>query len=215
MAGPSTISREGLEIYPIELDLDDEESAALRADAEKALHFVREFGWGAPVKIMNKCWGVGGLIVVFSVYFGRNASGPPANLLWVVVGDVPSAFLVNDVASKDSAVSDAAVRRMDEWCNAKTRSDVESTPETAAKAYCQRMDRWIEAVRTGADLAEFAPMNLAPTPANADALQAKIKFIRETLFTANHLDYLGGRDNEDWLPEGVRWPYAPHEGDSA
>jgi hypothetical protein len=41
---PSTISRERRKQYPVCLGLDDEDSAPMRADAEKALTFVRSFG---------------------------------------------------------------------------------------------------------------------------------------------------------------------------
>ena len=61
-------------------------------------------------------------------------------LLWVVVGDIPPAYLVTDDAPD---------------------------PVAALQAYIREMRRWIEAVRLGRPIADLIPVNALPTAVNA------------------------------------------------
>ena len=73
--------------------------------------------------------------------------------LWIVVGDLPSAYLV--VEPDDS-------------------------PGDALERYCGLMEDWIAAVRDGADLNNVYPVTAEPTPPtreNADLLERRVAFL--------------------------------------
>jgi len=56
--------------------------------------------------------------------------------------------------------------------------DEDETALEALEKYCNLMDEWIAAVRTLSDLDDVFPVEVAPTQANADALQSRISFLR-------------------------------------
>lgn len=72
--------------------------------------------------------------------------------LWVIVGDLPSAYLVTD--------------------------DLKS-PRDALEGYCELMMDWVNAVKTQADLTHQFPVEAPPTLGNAAALKKRIGMLRE------------------------------------
>jgi hypothetical protein len=93
--------------------------------------------------------GVGGLIALFLVEFPRKINGTD-DRLWVVVGDLPSAYLV---VEPDDSAADALER------------------------YCGLMEEWIVAVRDGGDLSKVYPVTAEPTPENAELLERRVAFL--------------------------------------
>lgn len=132
---------------------DEEETRLLNAMAEEARQYILAFSW-APRKFeCNFIWGVGGVFAIFLFDFGQLIAGTD-DKLWVVVGDIPSAYLV--VEPDDS-------------------------PRDATERYCDMMDQWCSAVKNKADLSDVYPIQAAPTLINADLLKRRINFVRQDL----------------------------------
>jgi hypothetical protein len=74
--------------------------------------------------------------------------------VWVIVGDLPSAYL---------SIEDAP--------NAAIALDV----------YVVGLEQWVMAVRQGRSVEDLMPMNVPPTPEYADMLDSRIKFLRKEI----------------------------------
>ena len=97
--------------------------------------------------------GVGGVVALFLFKFVR-----PINdidrCLWIVTGDLPSAYFVTDQARE---------------------------PASALKVYCKLMEEWAEAVINNKSLDDVFPVNVTPTIAHAEMLRARTIFIRDRI----------------------------------
>jgi hypothetical protein len=74
--------------------------------------------------------------------------------VWVVVGDLPSAYIVHEPG--------------DLWQDALT-------------GYVSEMERWVNAVRAGASLNNVIPVNVRPSREYADMLSSRLDYIRSRL----------------------------------
>jgi hypothetical protein len=97
---------------------------------------------------------VGKIIAPFLIRFAEHPAHDVDQELWVIVGDLPSAYFVTDEAS---------------------------TPREAVELYCSLMDDWIAAVLNGDRLDEVFPVEAEPTPGNAESLASRLQFIREQI----------------------------------
>jgi len=80
--------------------------------------------------------------------------GRDAEWLWVIVGDVPSAYLVVDRAE---------------------------TPSEALEVYCELMEDWVHAVREGRNLGDVYPVKAPADEEHAAMLESRLQFIREEI----------------------------------
>jgi hypothetical protein len=119
--------------------------------ALKARAYVCAFHWCLPIKAMFVADGVGGVIAIFLVEFEGEIGGTD-DRLWVVVGDLPSAYMV--VNSDES-------------------------PQQALENYCVLMDDWIATVLNGGDLDSVFPVEAPATRENAESLRRRMAFLRE------------------------------------
>lgn len=132
----------------------------LQQMAEEAQGFLRSFGWCTRVEKGWFGWGVGSIAAVF--LFEIVPSSPAVDrVLWVIVGDLPSAYLVVD--------------------------DI-PTPLEALKTYVELMEDWIAAVRAGNSTDDCIPVNQPATREVADALEVRLEFVRKQFLsnTAPH-----------------------------
>ena len=129
-------------------DLTDEEDIAL---ARKATDFLTAFRWCASVKESFLAFDCGYILGVFLFRIEPRLLGVD-DTLWIVVGDVPSAFLVCDDAP--------------DW-------------HRALQCYVREMQRWVGAVRSGSGLDGIIPVRVSPTPEHADMLASRLKFIQD------------------------------------
>lgn len=74
--------------------------------------------------------------------------------IWVVVGDVPPAYISSEFAN---------------------------SPREALEGYIAEMEAWIEAVEKGEPVDDLIPVNGAPTQANAAALRSRLSFIQSKI----------------------------------
>ena len=121
--------------------------AALTTDATQFLAAQR---WVARVHNVTPVFAIEGVLGVFRC--GLIPSQPDADVMvWVVVGDLPPAYLVHEPG--------------DSW-------------QDALDIYTTEMGRWVDAVRTGGALDDIIPVNVPPSREHADMLASRLEFIR-------------------------------------
>jgi hypothetical protein len=97
--------------------------------------------------------GVGRIIAVF--LFRISPARPDIDeWLWVMVGDLPPAYLVT------------------ECCK---------TPSEAVEAYIEEMSKWVELARRGQASEDVIPVNVPPTPKWAENLYRRLEFLKTTI----------------------------------
>jgi len=134
---------------------DAEETELLRASLEEATAFLKAFDWCRGIREMYFGLGVGGVVSVF--LFRIDAAPMVDEWVWVIVGDLPSCYLVTDEAQ---------------------------TPVGALKTYCDLMEDWVRAVRARRPLNDVFPVSAEPSEENADLLAKRIKLLRTDVIPA-------------------------------
>jgi hypothetical protein len=71
---------------------DAEETGLLQQMLQKATDYLKSFRWCPPIEQIYLGCGVGGVVAVFLFHFRERIQGTD-EWLWVVVGDLPSAYL--------------------------------------------------------------------------------------------------------------------------
>lgn len=132
---------------------DASETRQLREMLQRAETYLRSFKWCPPVVQRFMGYGVGGVVAVF-LFKLEEKFNDTDDLLWVVEGDVPSAYLVTDSAPD---------------------------PASALATYCEMMEEWANAVLNGSPLDEVFPVGAPATRDNANMLLSRTRFIREKL----------------------------------
>ena len=132
---------------------DGQETTLLKQMLEDATEYLQQFGWCPPIDRVYLGFGVGGVVAVFLYHFREHVQGTD-EWLWVVEGNVPTAYFVLDKASD---------------------------PASALEVYCQLMDDWAKAVLEGRSLKDVFPVEAEPTRKNAQDLAKRLSFIRTRL----------------------------------
>lgn len=135
---------------------DESDTKLLREMLQRAEAYVKSFKWCPTIVGRFFGCGVGGVVAVFLFRFATKISDTD-DLLWIVVGDVPSAYLVTDDAA------DAA---------------------SALLVYCNLMEAWARTVLDGSSQDQVFPVAAPATPESADMLLSRIRFIRERIVPA-------------------------------
>ena len=134
----------------------EKDTQLLRGMAEEARRYLLSFHWCTAIRKGWFGWGVGGIAAVF-LFEIQPVNSDVDKLLWVVVGDLPPAYLVVDESP---------------------------TPLDALRNYVGLMQEWITAVREGKSTEECIPVNSAATRESADALGTRLDFLKRE-FLAN------------------------------
>lgn len=138
---------------PESIGVDVEDAELLSELIERAKDYLQGFDWCRGIEETYFGVGVGGVVAV--VLFRIRPERPDVDeWLWVVVGDVPSLYMVTDEAS---------------------------TPQQALRGYIELRDEWIAAVRAGASVDHLAPVNVPATPEWADDLDSRLRFIEKNI----------------------------------
>jgi hypothetical protein len=133
------------------------ETDSLRQMLHSAEEYLISFKWCPAITERYLGYGVGGIIAVCLFRLDRSIKGTD-DWLWVVVGDLPSAYLVVDEAPDATA---------------------------AMGVYCHLMEDWANAVLSGRALNDVFPVNAEATVDNARMLLSRTRFIREKLIPAS------------------------------
>jgi len=122
--------------------------------AERAANFLCSHSWCGSIESANLAWAVAGVLGVFQFKIIPARPGVDETL-WVIVGDIPSAYVVCDNAP---------------------------TWREALEGYISEMRLWVGAVRNGSSLEDIIPVAASPTLEHADMLAGRLDFIaREIL----------------------------------
>jgi hypothetical protein len=121
---------------------------------KEAEQFLAGHAWCPGIQQSFVGFAAGGVVGVF-LFELTKPIGTGDAFLWVVVGDLPSAYLVADCAR---------------------------SPREALDGYCELMRAWVDAVERGGSLASVYPVKAPPTREHARLLASRLEFIEETLF---------------------------------
>ena len=123
---------------------DEEDTRLLIAMSKNAETYLRSFAWCREVFDGFFGGGVGGIFAVF-LFKIRPSKASIDSWIWVVVGDVPSAYLPLEDANSPAAVFQTYLRGMGKWVEFARQGrtgtaddgvppvDVQATPEWADK----------------------------------------------------------------------------------
>lgn len=131
----------------------DIEHPEVRELAREAQAFVESFSWCERVTACRLAFAIAGVVGIFRVDFVAAGAGADPTV-WVVVGDLPPAYL--------------GFEEGDSW-------------QDALAGYVDEMQGWVDAVRTGGSFDEVIPVDAPRTAANADALASRLGFLRTRL----------------------------------
>lgn len=132
---------------------DDSDTKLLNEMLQRAELYLRSFKWCPPITEKFLGCGVGGVVAAFLFRFAKRINDTD-DQLWVIVGDVPSAYFVTDEAPNAT---------------------------TALSIYCDLMEAWAHAVSDGSSLENIFPVAAPATPEYSTMLLSRIRFIREQI----------------------------------
>ncbi|MBX7244151.1 MAG: hypothetical protein K1X53_01555 [Candidatus Sumerlaeaceae bacterium] len=141
------------------------ETIERRRMAVEARDYLCSFHWCKGVRSIHMGLGIGGVVGVFLAELTEPA-GTTDKYLWVVVGDMPSAYLVTEQAA---------------------------TPVDALRIYCDLMDDWANAVKKGTGIESVFPVAADPTVENAENLLKRVSFLRRVVIPRFTIGGLGGK----------------------
>lgn len=121
--------------------------------AQEAKEFIESFEWCRGVNHQFFGLGIGGVIGAFLLNI-TPARPEVDDWLWVIVGDLPPAYIVTDDAP---------------------------TAIEAVEAYILEMRDWAEAAKAGNPVDDLIPVNVPATPAYGEELEHRLIFIEENL----------------------------------
>ena len=134
------------------------ESSEVKELAARAVAFVEGFAWCERVTGCFLGFAIAGVLGVFRIELVPAPDRGADPTVWVVVGDLPPAYLVFEEG--------------DTW-------------QDALGGYADEMQRWVDAVRAGESLDEVIPVNVPPTTEHADMLASRLQFLRDRLVSVD------------------------------
>ncbi len=149
-------------VIPIDQVLGDgaEDTQLLREMAYKANHYISRFTWCRSIREAYFGDGYGKIVAIF--LFRIEPSRPEVDeWLWVVVGDLPSAYLVIDACK---------------------------TPSQALERYIDAISEWVELAKKGRSSEDVIPVNAPATPESARMLESRLAVLSEKIVPAFRLN---------------------------
>ena len=132
---------------------DNLDAQMIRDALENAESYLKSFTWCPPIVGRYFGCGVAGIAAAHLFKFSPRIESEE-EFLWVVNGDIPTAYLVCDKAPNAVA---------------------------ALSVYCNLMDDWVSAVRGRDTLENVFPVAVEPTIEHAKMLETRISFIRKKI----------------------------------
>ena len=147
---------------------DAEDDALLKEMIQRGQSYLSSFEWcGEVVECHVGDIAVGGVVVVLLLRIAPTQQDVD-EWLWVIVGDLPPAYLVTDDAPN---------------------------PAAALDRYIGEMERWVAAVEAGDSFADVIPVEtpggaepLERTPERADDLARRLRFLDEEILRDHAAD---------------------------
>jgi hypothetical protein len=132
---------------------DPQETQQLQQLLAEAKMYLGSFRWCKSIQEAYCGMGVPGVIGVF-LFRIEPAMKDVDEWLWVVVGDVPSAYITAHYAT---------------------------TATEALEVYIAEMTEWVKAAKEGRSVKELIPVNVEPTQENAAMLESRLKLLSQYL----------------------------------
>lgn len=131
------------------------DAALLKGMLARARKYLQAFRWCGGIANVYFGGGIGGVVAAFLVQLDDKRARNVDEWLWVVVGDVPSAFFVTERAGDGPA---------------------------ALRVYCDLMEEWVDAARGNRSLSDVFPIEGAPADVkHADMLASRIGTMRDEI----------------------------------
>jgi hypothetical protein len=145
-------------IIPLdELFAEQEEGTAALCDmAEEAQSYLEAFPWCVSIEEGYFGDGVPDVVAVF--LFRIDPSRPNIDeWLWVIVGDLPPAYLLTHISK---------------------------TPSQAIEGYIEEMTKWVELAKEGKFSDKVIPVDVPSTPENAEDLEERLQVLARDVVPA-------------------------------
>lgn len=136
---------------------DAKETVHLKAMLDEAKRYLLSFDWCAAIRetYMGRDFGIGGILAVF--LFRITPAGDHVDeWLWVIVGDVPPAYITTEDAPN---------------------------PACALDGYIGAMREWVDAAMSGRSVDSLIPVNVSPTPELAEQLKGRLNFLDKKILS--------------------------------
>jgi hypothetical protein len=133
-------------IRPLDLAIEEDGTEALVRSMDE---FLARFKWARRTGNTWIAESVPGVLGVFLVEL-EPSSEDVDRYIWVVVGDVPPAYISSALAQ---------------------------SPRQALQGYIEEMSAWVAAVQRGESVEGLIPVNAPATRRNAEALQSRLYFL--------------------------------------
>lgn len=124
-----------------------------RKTHQRARQYLLRHVWVAEIEQEYLGGGLDGIVFIF-LFKIRPARAGVDSWIWVVIGDVPPAYLTCDECK---------------------------TPYEAMDGYIGAMEQWVAAAREGESVENVIPVNAAATPANAENLAGRLEFLEREI----------------------------------
>lgn len=132
-----------------------EDIAEANSMYQEATRFLRFYDWVSEIKKSFIGMFYPGIVAVF--LFEIAPSSPDVDeWIWVIVGDLPSAYLTTEECPN---------------------------PASALDGYVGAMQEWVEAAQNGKSVAELIPVNVLATKENAKALKTRLDFLDDRILS--------------------------------
>jgi len=155
MVRPKKIGPDISSVTPIS-HLDCALSPKLANALSEAQEFIGFYDWVSHTTSAFLGAGFDGIVYIF--LFGIVSTREDVDpWVWVIVGDVPPAYITCEDAKN---------------------------PYEALDAYVGAMEEWVQAARSGSAITDLIPVNLPATPDNADILAQRLEFIDERILNS-------------------------------
>lgn len=131
----------------------EHDTESLKGMAAEAEAFIKSFDWCKGVLEAYFGCGIGGVV---GVYFYRILPAVEGvdECLWVIVGDLPPAYLLTDESR---------------------------TPRDALRTYIAEMRQWAVAAESGESVDDLIPVNIPPTREGGLALMKRLDFLESEI----------------------------------
>ena len=135
-----------------------EDTILLEQMANHARDFMNFKAWCNGIEAQYFGYGVGGVVAVFLFAISPSREDIDKDL-WVIVGDIPSAYIV---------------------------AEENPTPSSALDAYIGEMSAWVEDAESGKSVTELIPVNVPANAENAGKLRIRLDVLRDTVLPMMH-----------------------------
>ena len=132
---------------------DEEENQRLRAMEQTARDFITDFDWCEEVREFFYGATIGDVFAVFLVHI-KPARDSVDEYVWIIVGDLPSAYLVTDDCAN---------------------------PKQALEGYIWEMRKWVALAKEGRSSDDVIPVNVPATPEWAATLESRLDALEQKI----------------------------------